>query len=446
MPTEIELFTAMTARLHEAYPEGQAYDEEERARWEGPLMELAGAMRNNYPYSSPFFVGQMLKPPHPVARLAYSLSLFVNPNNHALDGSLATAPMEKEAVAALAQMFGWEAHLGHLTSGGTLANLEALWASGRLRPGVILASSAAHYTHQRISGVLGLGFEAIACDEYGRMSPEALAARLKQGGVSAVVATLGSTGLGAIDPLQEILPLARERGVRVHVDAAYGGFFKLAEAELSESAAAAFAVIDQADSIAVDPHKHGLQPYGCGAILFQDPSVGQLYKHDSPYTYFSSEELHLGEISLECSRPGSAAAALWATQRRFPLTPDGEFSAGLSRCLQAARQFHERLGADEGWRRLHTPELDIVVYAPKAATASETDALSQAIFDEAAGRDLHLAMMRLDKAQLAPLWPDLKWDVPELRCLRSTFMKWEHLAHLDEIWKRLSESAVAARA
>src|SRR6185436_2957634 len=71
--------------------------------------------------------------------------------------------------------------------------------------------------------------------------------------------------------------------------------------------------IAECDSVVVDPHKHGLQPYGCGAVLFADPGVGRLYSHDSPYTYFTSDELHLGEISLECSRAGAAAAAAgWA--------------------------------------------------------------------------------------------------------------------------------------
>ena len=80
----------------------------------------------------------------------------------------------------------------------------------------------------------------------------------------------------------------------------------------------------------IDPHKHGLQPYGCGCVLFRDPAVGRFYKHDSPYTYFTSKELHLGEISLECSRAGAAAVALWATQQLLPLTPGGEFARGLA--------------------------------------------------------------------------------------------------------------------
>jgi len=75
----------------------------------------------------------MLKPPHPVARLAYSLAQWINPNNHALDGGRATSAMEKEAVAGIAEMFGWPEHLGHLCGGGTMANLEALWLRGNWR-------------------------------------------------------------------------------------------------------------------------------------------------------------------------------------------------------------------------------------------------------------------------------------------------------------------------
>ena len=129
------------------------------------LLETATRLQDNYPYFHPAYAGQMLKPPHAIARLAYSLALYINPNNHALDGSRASSPMEKEAVAEIARMFGWDTHLGHLAGGGTMANLEALWVAGQLRPGeTIVASGQAHYTHARISGVLKLPFEAIACD------------------------------------------------------------------------------------------------------------------------------------------------------------------------------------------------------------------------------------------------------------------------------------------
>src|SRR5688500_7762513 len=78
--------------------------------------EVADRLRDNYPYFHPQYAGQMLKPPHAVARLAYALAMWINPNNHALDGGRASSAMEKEAVAGIARMFGWDAHLGHLTS------------------------------------------------------------------------------------------------------------------------------------------------------------------------------------------------------------------------------------------------------------------------------------------------------------------------------------------
>src|SRR5207249_8583282 len=141
---------------------------------------------------------------------------------------------------------------------------------------------------------------------------------------------------------------------------AYGGYFGLVES-LSPETRSTYDRLSEVDSIVIDPHKHGLQPYGCGCVLFRDPSVGRLYQHDSPYTYFSSAELHLGEISLECSRPGAAAAALWATQRLLPLKKGGEFARGLERGRKATLALFEKLHADARFVTAFAPELDIVV-------------------------------------------------------------------------------------
>src|ERR1700730_14419116 len=263
------------------------------------LNVTAEQLQDNYPYFHPLYAGQMLKPPHPVARLAYALAMWIIPNNHALDDGRATSAMEKEAVAEIAGMYGWKNFLGHLCGGGTMANLEALWVAGQLLPGKkILASEQAHYTHGRISGVLQLPFESVPCDARGRMDVNALAKRVGRGEVGTVVATMGTTATGSVDPLPEILALRAKHGFRIHADAAYGGYFVLTE-NLGEDAERAVARIGEADSIVIDPHKHGLQPYGCGCVLFRDPGVGRMYKHDSPYTYFSSAELHLSERMLE---------------------------------------------------------------------------------------------------------------------------------------------------
>ena len=406
------------------------------------LKEVAERLKDNYPYGDPLYAGQMLKPPHEVARRAYEMALKINPNNHALDGGRASSAMEKEAVAELATMIGWDAHLGHLCSGGTMANLEALWIAGQLHPGkTVLASTQAHYTHQRIAGVLGVPFETVPCDRRGRLDAQALDRRLAAGGVGTVVATMGTTATGAVDPLDAIVALRERYDFRIHADAAYGGYFLLA-ANLEAETQRAFDRISDAASAVIDPHKHGLQPYGCGCVLFRDPSVGRLYHHDSPYTYFTSTQMHLGEIALECSRPGAAAVALWATHRLLPLVRDGEFAKGLGDGRAAALDLHERLRKDGRFVTGAAPELDILVWAPRAARVSDASSLSRRIFDEAARRQLHLALVSLPLHLIDA--QEMPRDRETIICLRSVLMKPEHREWTDRIWGILDEATKAA--
>jgi tyrosine decarboxylase / aspartate 1-decarboxylase len=438
----LELLRRAAEKLDAGFSSLPATDTATRAnaRIAEVLTAAAERLQDNYPYFHPLYAGQMLKPPHPVAHLAYALAQCINPNNHALDGGRASSAMEKEAVQALAKMFGWEEHLGHLTSGGTMANLEALWVSGQLKPGqTILASEQAHYTHSRISAVLKLPFESIPCDARARMDLDALKKRLNKGGVGTVVVTMGTTATGSVDPLLEILALRQIHGFRVHCDAAYGGYFGLT-GNLASEARAAFDRLQDVDSIVIDPHKHGLQPYGCGCVLFRDPSAGRLYRHDSPYTYFSSKELHLGEISLECSRPGAAAVALWATQALLPLERGGEFAKGLERCREAALDFHRRILNDNRFVAGFAPELDIVIFAPRAESASQSSVLSRKIFDAAASRNLHLAVAELPVKFFVAGGGAIKQDRTSLTCLRSVLMKPEHRDWIERIWNILSDT------
>ena len=242
-----------------------------------------------------------------------------------------------------------------------------------------------------------------------------------------------------------MLALRGRYGFRVHVDGAYGGYFRLIPEALDEPARRAFAAIGEADSIVIDPHKHGLQPYGCGCVLFRDPAVGRFYKHDSPYTYFTSKQLHLGEISLECSRAGAAAVALWATQQLLPLTPGGEFARGLAHgtgcglgaaptdCVKTRRFQTPAAGA---------PELDIVVWKMNAKTratglgAGATCLLSLRRTGFASGPS------RIAGGMVSAGGTRRKcgFETATVTCLRSVLMKPEHEAWLDRIWERLSSA------
>jgi glutamate/tyrosine decarboxylase-like PLP-dependent enzyme len=408
---------------------------------------LVERLHDNYPFFHPDYAGQMLKPPHPIALVAYLAAARINPNNHALDGGPATAAMEREVVAQFAKMFGFEAgHLGHLTSSGTIANLEALWVASRLRPGkAVVFSSEAHYTHARMCELLGVATRALPVDARGRMDIAALEAQPASADIGTIVVNIGATATGAVDPVLEVVRLARERGWRVHADAAYGGFFTLlAGVTEARMDAASWRALRECDSIVVDPHKHGLQPYGCGCVLFKDPSVGALYKHDSPYTYFTSGDLHLGEISLECSRAGAAAAALWTTLRALPLESGKGLGPELLACRRAALAAAARARAGGRLAVVIEPELDILTFAPmrpdERPRASEITARSERIFaacQHDRARPLYLAKWRMG-TQLGRLaLPAIEWDTDGCTVIRSVLMKPEHETIVEDLIARL---------
>jgi glutamate/tyrosine decarboxylase-like PLP-dependent enzyme len=412
------------------------------------LDELVERLHENYPYFHPRYAGQMQRPPHPVALAAYAVAARINPNNHALDGGLATARLERECVDKLAAMFGFvQPTLGHLTSSGTIANLEALWVASKLHPGKAIAfSSEAHYTHARMCEVLGVPAIRVPVDGLGRIDLAALAAQKDRSAIGTVVVTAGTTACGAVDPIADVLALARPNGWRVHVDAAYGGFFATIAAEPdAKMDERPWQAIASCDSVVVDPHKHGLQPYGCGAVIFADPSVGEFYRHDSPYTYFTSKELHPGEISLECSRAGAAAAALWVTLRLFPLTSDG-----LGRALLASRTAAliavEQARASGALTPVVRPELDIIALSPlrtgERAKATELSKRSEHVFSRCAqlAAPIFLAKWNLPSAFGRLALNQVEWDADHCTVVRSVLMKPEHETYASEL-----VSAIAAQ-
>ena len=412
--------------------------------------EFTERLADNYPFFHPRYAGQMLKPPHPAAVAGYLAAMLINPNNHALDGGPATARMEREVTAQLAGMFGFGTHLGHLTSSGTIANLEALFVARELHPGRGVAFSAdAHYTHSRMCGLLGVPGHPVPVDQAGRMDLDALDDLLRGGQVGTVVLTAGTTGLGAIDPIHEAVGLCRRHGARIHVDAAYGGFFTILAGDESAGPelglpAAPWRAIAECDSVVVDPHKHGLQPYGCGAVLFRDPGVARFYLHDSPYTYFTSTDLHLGEISLECSRPGAAAAALWLTFRLLPPTPDG-LGPVLAAGRRAALAWADLIAKSSVLDLYQQPELDIVSYFPvtEPAAMSRIDQASERILRGGmTGSDpVFLSTLRAGAADFRARHPSVREDATGTRILRSVLMKPEAEAYLPHLHERVEQLA-----
>lgn len=408
------------------------------------LIKLFKRLHNTYPTFHPNYIGQMIKPPVEIASLSYFIAMLYNSNNHALDGGPETSFLEKEVIEELTKMIGYKKSLGHLTSGGTVANLEGLWISKLVTDsGTFAICENAHYTHTRLSNVLDFNYELVNMNEKGKMDLNHLEQKLKKKKIKTVVATLGTTGLGALDDIDEILKLRIKYNFRLHIDAAYGGFYKiLANNNSNLINKKIFDKINLADSIVIDPHKHGLQPYGCGSIIFNDPSIGKFYKHDSPYTYFTSNELHLGEVTLECSRPGAAAAAFWATIKAFPLSGKNGMHKILELTRKAALKFYRLLKNSEVFIPLIEPELDIVNYFPVASSTSKINHLSEGLFIRLMKNKkypIYVSKYRLKSDFFKRLFPNIKADTNEVIILRSVLMKPEQIFYIEEIFEKMKE-------
>ena len=218
----------------------------------------------------------MLKPPHPAAAAAYLMAMSSTPTTTPSTAGGNGGPGARGG--------GRPRRHGPLPADSsgtylerTIANLEAL-RRPRAEAGRRHRSRRGGPLHPT-SGCAGCS----ACgpsgpaDARGRMDLEALEHVLRTDTIGTAVLTAGTTGLGAVDPIDEALALRERYGVRLHVDAAYGGFHAIpAWSGSADVPAAPYRAIAECNSVVVDAHKHGLQPYGCGCVLFRDPAVGQL--------------------------------------------------------------------------------------------------------------------------------------------------------------------------
>ena len=298
--------------------------------------------------------------------------------------------------------------------------------------------------------VLGMDGCRSAADGGGRMDVAELRGPPAHGTIGTVVVTAGRTGLGAVDQVRGDRDVVRgSTACACTSTPRTGGSSRLLADDASDGAASTphLAAIAEADSVVVDPHKHGLQPYGCGAMLFKDPSVGRHYMHDSPYTYFTSDELHLGEISLECSRAGAAAAAFWATVQAFPLDPAIGFGPILRACRAAAVRWDALVADSPVLATYQEAELDIVTYFDRRAmTTSAVDASADRVLH--AGMDdadpVFVSTLSVSAADFHRRHPDVVVDSDRVRVLRSVLMKPEHEPAVPWLVRRLEELTVAS--
>lgn len=260
---------------------------------------------------------------------------------------------------------------GVLVGGGSAANLTALACARESLAGAMSGDlvgyvcDQAHSSIGRAARVLGFRPEQLRVlphDAEFRLSPRALAAAI-DADVRAgrrplfVAATAGTTNTGAVDPLPELGALCRERGVWLHVDAAYGGF-----AALTERGSAALAGIGEADSVTLDPHKWLYQPYECGALLVRDDHALRAAFQTTPDylrdSAVADEEVNLSDRGIQLTR-SSRAFKVWLSLQYFGA---GAFTTAIDRSLDLAALVRERVERSDALELMAPPSLGIVCF------------------------------------------------------------------------------------
>jgi aromatic-L-amino-acid decarboxylase len=248
----------------------------------------------------PRMFGYVQSPGTPLAAFADLLASTLNANLTIWRSAPAPVELERLTIDWIRQILGFTPKAGGLfVSGGSMANLAALAAarqtkhhlSGRLR---MYASSATHFSIVKAAALLGIGRENVqhvAVDERFKMRMDDLIAKitadLEAGYVPfSVIGNAGTVDTGAVDPLIEIREVANRFQLWMHVDGSYGAF-----AVLAESARKLFAGMEQADSIALDPHKWLYLPVDVGCVIYRDPEIARAaFAHEAEYTRMFGEE------------------------------------------------------------------------------------------------------------------------------------------------------------
>ncbi|WP_220744060.1 pyridoxal-dependent aspartate 1-decarboxylase PanP [Shewanella colwelliana] len=348
--------------------------------------------------SAPSFIGHMTSAlPYFVLPLS-KMMVGLNQNLVKIETSKAFTPLERQALGMMHHLVygqsdsfynNWmhsASHsLGAFCSGGTVANITALWiarnrvlqasgdfkgiAASGLMAGLrhygyddlaILVSTRGHYSLGKSADLLGIGRDnivSIPCSDDNkvdvdkmRQAAEQLAAKNIK--VMAIVGVAGTTETGNIDPLNELADLAHTLGCHFHVDAAWGG-----ASLLSNKYRYLLAGIERADSITIDAHKQMYVPMGAGMVLFKDPEFANAIKHHAEYILRKGSK-DLGSQTLEGSRPGMAMLVHACLQ---VIGRDG-YEILINNSLEKARYFAELIKQQGDFQLVSAPELCLLTY------------------------------------------------------------------------------------
>jgi tyrosine decarboxylase/aspartate 1-decarboxylase len=304
-------------------------------------------------YSSGKILCSMCTSPHSFAKQIYRKYLEKNLGDPSLFP--ASAEVEQEAVQMLGSLLSNPTPSGNIVSGGTEANIIALWSARNLAKkecGEVVVPVSAHYSFDKASDLLNLNLVKVKLNERFQMDVKAAEKAISPRTV-AIVGVAGTTGLGTVDPIPELSEIASANNIYLHVDAAFGGFVLPFLQELGYKALDFDFRLPGVCSITIDPHKMGLAPIPSGGILFRDEVMTEAVSTRIPY--LTGEEK--GQFTLLGTRSGASALAVWALLKN--LGREG-YRAVVERCLQLTWKLVRGIQQIGGLDVVTEPTLNVV--------------------------------------------------------------------------------------
>jgi glutamate/tyrosine decarboxylase-like PLP-dependent enzyme len=404
-PVPDEPPTEILARFRDALPDAPRALDEVLARVRDDVLPLSAY--NGHPRWFAYITAS----PLPAGVAGDFLASALNQNLGLWRISPAATAVELQTLGWITDLVGLPAGTeGVFVSGGQMANIVAHavlrdaktpWdmrrygargLDGNAPQLRVYASAEVHYCHEQAAELLGLGREAVrlvSVDECYRIRLDALRAMIADDRARgdlpiAVVATAGTVGTGAVDPLPQLVELAREEGLWLHVDGAYGAF-----AALAASAPPELRALAAADSIACDPHKWLFAPIDAGVTLVRQPGLlARSFAFHASYleTSESDDRVDMIERTPENTRPFRALKVWVALQA---LGRDG-YAALIERNIALARRMEERVRATPGLRLAAPRELSIVCWRaePEGVANADLDDLQTRVIAELEARGI----------------------------------------------------------
>ncbi len=330
------------------------------------LENLRKAQEKDYRYADGKIFSSMCTSPYPFAKKV--IELFVDSNLGDSGLFKGTKELENEAVRMLGSLLNNTNPCGFILSGGTEANITALWLArnmyGKAEPEIVVPE-AAHFSFEKACNILKLKMITASSNEDHSVNIDDVRKKISRNTI-ALVGIAGNTEYGAVDDIELLSEIALEKKLYLHVDAAFGGFVLPFLKELGYPIKKFDFSIEGVNSITIDPHKMGLAPVPSGGLLLRDAELLKHIETSSPYLVEKKHYTLLG------TRSGASAAATYAVLR---LMGREGYKRNVEHCMLLTLKLYNGLRNME--LNVFEPKMNIVVFAHERQDAIADELLKK---------------------------------------------------------------------